>query len=214
MISSGNCLLNTFSARSVCVADVTSPMCLCCPAGSNSARQAAFCIVLCDCVSARILSSGQPMYTATAFITCASPSVSLRDPPPQDASRLATLSLNALTPPHNRPRASPPSSTSDRSPPDGRTQQPKATIVSSVSRISGGAGRYQHSKEWVNIFAAGSKLKASSSNAPTNTAYQPIREVSLCRGRRVSITPRIRRASTHTTGEAIDFRGVFCGRAV
>jgi len=102
MTSLGNCFLNTFSERNICVAEVTSPIRLPCPAGSNSANRAAFSLVLRDCVSMRILFAGTPIRTAIAFITSASLSVSFHEGPPQNASKPALLLRNVVTPLYQR----------------------------------------------------------------------------------------------------------------
>lgn len=67
--------------------------------------------------------------------------------------------------------------------------------------------RWSRTVSALQAFATGLKLRPSNGNVPTSAAYQPILKVTFFRGRRVSITPTIKRASIHTTGVAMDFSG-------
>jgi len=88
--------------RSMCVAEVTSPMRLPDPAGSSSANRVTFCIVLAEVVSVRILSSGTPNCIAMAFMISASLSAPSPIAPPQKARSLAWPCRKRRTPWYRR----------------------------------------------------------------------------------------------------------------
>lgn len=99
MVSSGNLLLNVFSDRNICRAEVTSPIRLSFFPDNNFASRTACSIVLYDSCSVTILPCSTPSSQARFFITTASVSVPHGEPPPDSTRIFAPLRLKTLTPP-------------------------------------------------------------------------------------------------------------------